>query len=385
MPDDRKSRYPGIYTSGKSTFQYKLRLPPNPESGKRPIETRGGYASAYEAHLARSARQVELGLGVNVAPSDLTVTQAIEQFLAGRRIRPNSRRAYAYHLRANITPTIGAIRIRDLTPAQVRAWQVALLKRRASSSVNKCRWLLSATLDQAQRDGVIARNVVAATDGVSVESEQATVWTVDEATAFLSVADRDPYAALWRLALVSMLRPSELTALRWQDVNLDAGVVNVAMTATLDEAGHWITGPAKTKASIAPVGISPLAVTQLRHLRDTQRLTERHRPDDWRHDLVFPNRNGQPLRWASITARLRRLCRQAGVTVLTPHELRHTGSDLLVKAGADPATLARALRHASPVTSLRVYTHARLADQQAAVTRLEAVLDVVSEDVAKEG
>lgn len=380
MPDKRTSRYPGIYPSGKANWQYKLRLPPDPDTGRRPIETRGGYPTDYAAHLARSARQTELGLGVNTAPSELTVTQAITQFLAGRQLRPNSRRIYAYHLTANITPHIGHIRIRDLTPAQVRAWQVKMLRSRASSSVSKCRWMLSATLTQAHRDGMLARNVVSFTDGVDVESEEATVWTMPQAKAFLAVSDRDEYAALWRLALMSMLRPSELTALRWKDVDLDAGIVRVEMTATLDEDNHWTTGPAKTKASIAPVGIPDVAVTQLRHLRDVQRMSHRHRPDGWRHDLVFPNRNGEPLRWVSISRRLRRLCRQAStpdlhVPDLSPHELRHTGSDLLVKAGADPATLARALRHASPTTSLRVYTHAKLADQQAAIARLETVLD----------
>ncbi len=91
MPEPRKSRYPGCYPSGKQSWQWKLRLPPDPTTGKRPIETRGGYATDYEAHLARSARQVQLGLGVNTAPSDLTVTQAVEQWIAGRSMKPNTR------------------------------------------------------------------------------------------------------------------------------------------------------------------------------------------------------------------------------------------------------------------------------------------------------
>jgi integrase len=381
MPDQRKSRYPGVYPSGRDTWQYKLRLPPDPETGKRPIETRGGYHTDYEAHLARSGRQVELGLGINTAPSDLTVTQAVAQYIAGRRMKPNSRLHYTGLLQRYITPHIGAIRAQDLTAARVRTWQTTLLasgsaagKPLSTSVVRKTQGLLWSAIEQLRSDGRLARNVVDRVERLEVPKPASAAWTNEQAARFLVVADQDEYAALWRLALLSLLRPGELLALRWQDVDLARRIVTVSQTVTRDDEGRWTVGPPKTAASAAEVGFTDETADQLRQLHDRQRLAARFRPDGWRHDLVFPNQRGRMMTHISLGSRLRVLCSRAGVPYLSPHGLRHSGADAMIRAGVDPTSLTRALRHERPEFSLRVYTRANLADQQAAVARLQDAL-----------
>lgn len=383
----RKSRYPGVYPSGKTTWLYKLRLPPDPVTGKRPTETRGGYATDYEAHLARSARLVELGQGVNTAPSDLTVTQAVEQYIEGRAMKPASRHLYGYLVRRFITPHIGSVRVRDLTPARVRAWLMMLQSTGredgqplSASTVANVRALLSSALRQAHLDGTIPRNVVQQTAGVPIPRHEVETWSLDEAHQFLAVSDEDDYAALWRLGLLALLRPGELVALRWDDVNLSSGVVTIRQTATRDERGTWTVGDPKTPASAAPVGVSAVTLQRLQDLRDIQRLSNRGRPDDWRHDLCFPNRHGRMMSHTTLSQRLMTLCRRAGVPELTPHKLRTTGATLLITTGTDPSTLMRSLRHTNAAFSIRTYTHARLQHQQDAVRQLEVALAGVRTD-----
>jgi integrase len=47
--------------------------------------------------------------------------------------------------------------------------------------------------------------------------------TPEQARAVLAAVESDPLRALWTLTLTTGLRQGELLALRWQDVDLDAG------------------------------------------------------------------------------------------------------------------------------------------------------------------
>lgn len=391
MPDQRKSRYPGCYPSGKAGWQYKIRLPPDPVTGVRHWETRGGFTTDYAAHQARSRRLVELGQGINTAPSGLTVTQAVEAYIAGRHMKPNSRYNYTKLLERYITPYIGTIPVADLTPARVRQWRETLAttgKRRGSgglaiSTINLTRGLLASAFHQLHRDGGIARNVVALVEGLPTDKHTPDTWNDDEIRRFLAISDTDEYAALWRLCLFSLLRPGEVIALRWDDIDLTARTVTIRQTLTRDVDGVAAVGRPKTRASAAAVGFSPETAGHLQRLQDTQRLTARTRPDGWRTDLVFPNRNGRMMpTHAQLNARLQKLCECAGVPRLSAHKLRHSGSSAMIRAGVDPTTLSRLLRHQRPDYSLRLYTHARLEHVQEAVSRLEDRISSGSKDEA---
>lgn len=56
-----------------------------------------------------------------------------------------------------------------------------------------------------------------------------TALTPEQARAVLAAVESDPLRALWTLMLTTGLRQGELLALRWQDVDLDAG--RLAVTA----------------------------------------------------------------------------------------------------------------------------------------------------------
>ncbi|WIA98042.1 site-specific integrase [Curtobacterium sp. MCBA15_004] len=50
-------------------------------------------------------------------------------------------------------------------------------------------------------------------------------------------------------------------------------------------------------------------------------------------------------------------CRAAGVTGVTPHDLRHHYASGLIRAGLDPVAVAKAMGHSSPSITLEVYAH----------------------------
>ena len=74
-------------------------------------------------------------------------------------------------------------------------------------------------------------------------------------------------------------------------------------------------------------------------------------------DLVCPSENGVMLDYSVILRGVKNLCREAGVTIVTPHELRHSCTELYMQLGeASMEDIRRLLHHKSAQTTQR-YIH----------------------------
>jgi integrase len=90
-------------------------------------------------------------------------------------------------------------------------------------------------------------------------------------------------------------------------------------------------------------------------------------------DLVFTTQTGKPLRnlnWRRDY--FDRAATEAGLSSLTPHELRHTAASLAVSAGANVKSVQRMLGHASAAMTLDVYAGLFGDDLDALAERLDA-------------
>ena len=72
--------------------------------------------------------------------------------------------------------------------------------------------------------------------------------------------------------------------------------------------------------------------------------------------FLFPVNGGAPMRPFSLTDRLRRLMRRAGIKGVQPvHGWRHATATLLIAGGADVKTTQSRLGHSSPLITLALY------------------------------
>lgn len=60
---------------------------------------------------------------------------------------------------------------------------------------------------------------------------------------------------------------------------------------------------------------------------------------------------------STVNVRLERLCKKAGITVVSTHALRHTHASLLIYAGVSMLSVSKRLGHANTSTTQNVYTH----------------------------
>ena len=97
---------------------------------------------------------------------------------------------------------------------------------------------LSAALDDAMAQGLVARNVARLVERPKVASREMATWTREQAGEFRAHVESDRLHALWLLTLCG-LRRSEVLGLRWDAVDFDAGTVAIVSGRVIvPGAGH---------------------------------------------------------------------------------------------------------------------------------------------------
>jgi integrase len=184
------------------------------------------------------------------------------------------------------------------------------------------------------------------------------VITVEQAQKILRCLRGRSLYPIIALALATGMRRGELLALRWSDVDLNAGRIQVERSLEQTKAGLRIKEP-KTKHGRRGIKVPPSVVTELRtHWMQQQQHRLKlglGRAGDG--DLVFPRRDGTLRSPNATSTEWRQLLAEFKLPAISLHALRHTHASQLIASGMDVLTISRRLGHASPTITLNVYGH----------------------------
>jgi integrase len=181
--------------------------------------------------------------------------------------------------------------------------------------------------------------------------------------------DNDRYFIAYR-----GLRRGEAVGLRWQDADLDAGVLRI--TQQIVQLG-WATevGEPKSHSGARTVTLDAGTVTVLRRWRATQDEERQTWGPAWQHTgLMFTREDGSQLHPDTVTTVFERLSRSAGLPPIRLHDLRHTAASLALAAGVPLKVVSEQLGHSSLAITADTYTSVLPAVAQAAA---EAVAGII--------
>lgn len=261
-------------------------------------------------------------------------------------------------------PHFGPWRLSDISRQSVQEW-VHLLsttppvgrgKPLAPASVQKAHQVLSKVLEAAVRDERLGLNPARGVDLPRIPDDEARFLTPDELLV-LEEAMPDAYKVLIPFLADTGLRIGEAAGLRWRDVDLTAGTVQVR-EVLVEVRGKAIFGPPKTSAGRRLVP----TLTE-----ETAERLPRGTPDGF----VFSGPRGGPLRPSLFRRRVWHLAidevEGLGTPTPTPHALRPTAVAHWIASGVEPYRLAKWAGHRSVATIYRVYGH--LLDNDATAER----------------
>jgi len=171
------------------------------------------------------------------------------------------------------------------------------------------------------------------------------------------------------IALHTGLRLGEICALRWEDVDLDDGIIHVNHTlARLNQHGKGKTKTAivmdapKSESSQRDVPMNPF----LRNLL-------RARQQSAVGVFVIEGRGGGSVEPRVLQYRFERLLERARLPHAGYHTLRHTFATRCAELNVDIMTISGLLGHSSIRTTEKTYIHSLLEQRFAAVHKLEGL------------
>jgi integrase len=255
-------------------------------------------------------------------------------------------------------PPFGAITLDRLRPSDIEALILALrAKGLSDSTVRQLYTILRAGLDGAVRDGLIARNPATVVTRPGVRRREAAHLDAGEVASFLKAAQESRYYPALALIAATGLRRGEALALRWEDVDLDAGVLRVCSTVMRIGKRLVITEPKSAKARRA-VPLSPAVVTLLRKHKTAQKAERLRAANQWTDSgLVFTTALGTVVEPHSLLRAARVAAQAAGVDGAGVHTLRHSVAVGWLESGVHIKAVADLLGHSSIAITGDVYGH----------------------------
>lgn len=294
----------------------------------------------------------------------------------GRRRRRDMFVRYRELLTLHAIPTLGARPLARVTPQDLQALYTRKLEEGlAPRTVGHLHRVLHRALADALRWGLVARNVCDAVKPPKVQAQEMRALSPIEVRQLLAAAAGDPLQALYVLAVTLGLRQGELLGLRWADIDLDAGRLQVRRSIARLNGQGWLEQEPKSARSRRSVALTPLAVESLRWHRQ-QQLERRLKTRAWEDNgFVFANEVGRPITPQNLTQRsFQPLLERAGLPRVRFHDLRHTAATLLLAEGVHPKVVQEMLGHSTVSLTLDVYSHVTPTLQSEAAKKMQAVL-----------
>jgi integrase len=324
--------------------------------------------------------------------------QTLEQYVAhwlkvktGQGLAAKTLERYRGLLEDHTLPTIGKVRLGDLTRGHVDALMAA---KRAEgkigpNSINKIRQTLTTVLFDAKRDKLVTDNAAADARKVADDHEEVGILDGEQAKRLLEIGQTHDDGAIWTVALCTAMRQAELVGLRWSDVDIaDCDQATVTVRHTIQRSptgGAWLVLPPKTKKSRRTLPLPAMACEALQRQAALQRAARVKAGPDWQPaldstgqpilNLVFTNTTGGPLMGNLITRRLRKALRDGGLpTNVHFHSLRHSTASLLQAKGVPARVAQDILGHTDVRTTENLYIHVGKVQHREAMTAITEAL-----------
>jgi integrase len=372
MPKDIKTRYQGVYARHRKSCRLenggdRCNCKPSfygvayDRAHHKPLRTRR-HPTVEAAKNARADLTAQLDRGEAPATRGLPLTDARERFVKaardgralnkrGRRYKPKAIDDIESSLKLHVEPTLGRRRITDIRRGDIQAiideMAPNLSGSRVRSVVNAIRSLYAWAQDRDLASHDPAQHVrLPAMDATPIDR----VASPAEFAVLLAALDTAD-AVAYGLAGYAMARAAQILRVRWRDIDLDVGLVELGV--------EWEA--AKYDASHRTVPLVPPMLSLLKRL-----YLEQGRPDG--EQLVCPPRYQSPsglMSTGGLAKRAKARWEAANLTGITLQESRHSAATWLDAAGVSPRVASVLMGHAVPerqdgaaAITLSRYTHA---------------------------
>lgn len=381
----RKQRDGSVVIMDRWVVNYR-----DPRTGKR---HQLFFDRKKDAEERRDGLVADYQVGTLSAPqrASLTVGEAVERWLANREgeirrrtlggyrasarlitgpvIRGTSKARARYSMsadkpaRAELLPTLGRVKIQDLTTGDIRAWHKSISAEVGLYSANRAKMFLNAALSMAAEDFNIRPPAMPRRIGRGRPKPKKAILEPEAIREVLAATQADPERGIYvAFPFLAGTRPGEQLGLLWPEVDFERNSIRICRTQ-IDQAE--LSESTKTAAGVRDIPMGPLLRQMLLEwrLRCPRLSGELYR--------VFPGLGrrqawpkpridaGGALEYHNFRSRIwRPFFIKNNLPYVTPHSARHSYISILQMQGIEVGLVAKIAGHANPNVTLGHYTQA---------------------------
>lgn len=378
----------GEYQRPNGTYEYRWRT----ESGKRQYV----YAPTLE-ELREKEQEIarDKSDGIRTDASNVTLNDVYDLWTKLKKgLKDNTFQNYKYMYEQFVYDDFGKKKVTTLKRSDVRRFYNLLAdeKHLKVASIDNVHTVLHQVLDIAVEDNYLRTNpsdnaLKELKQTHNFDGERRRALTVEEQRIFMDFLEHSEQYNHWKPVFTVMieagLRVGEVTGLRWEDIDLDEGFIDINHTLVYynhDKGGCYFgVNTPKTAAGrrVIPMTPSVKAAFVAERCRQMEEGIRCEAHVDGFTDFIFVNRYGMCQNQGTLNKALRRIMRDCNEElldqlnqkkikqkdlVLLPkfscHSLRHTCATRLCEAGINMKVIQDFLGHADISTTMNIYTDA---------------------------
>lgn len=393
--------------------------------GKRKSISKAGFRTKKEAEIAGAKAMAEYdNAGLKFEPTEISFADYLDFWMDNHvrvNLKYNTQGAYGRIIENHVKPSLGAYKLRALTPAVIQEFiNKKNMQGYTRSHMKGMLTLLSGALKYAVHPAQMIQTNPAAYVKLpkTVAAKKDTNRVIISVEDFNRMLERfekgNPFRYALMIGFYTGMRIGEVHALTWDDIDLEAGTIVVNKTAYKrgvnkdQNRSVWTLGSAKSAASHRKIKIGQALVRSLKEYRRVQaenRLNygefytqtyTRETVDEKGHtittiieleqgipvtlpraDLVMRKENGQYSSTDSFKYAARVIHYELGID-FNFHSLRHTHATMLIESGVSPKAVQARLGHDMIETTLQTYVHNTEAMEDEAVDVFESSVSTTS-------
>lgn len=382
LDKDRKVLRKGESQRKDGTYDYRW----TGKDGRRHSE----YAPTLEALRAKEEKLLrDKSDGIKVEAANITINDMFDLWCDLKRgLKDNTFQGYKYTYKTFVEPDFGKRRIQSLKKTEVRKFYNTLVDERGLkiNTVDSVHTVLHQVLDMAVDDNIVRVNPsdsalkeLKKSRGVDTEKKKAL--TVPEQKLFINYLkehrEYNHWYPIFCVMVSTGMRVGEITGLRWCDIDLEEGEIEVNHTLVYynhaENGCYFSINTPKTDAGKRIIPMLDVVKQAFIQERENQKFhdIECNVTVDGYTDFIFLNRHGNVQHQGTLNKALRRIIRDCNLEVLAKgesdpvmlprfscHNLRHTFTTRLCEAGVNIKVIQETLGHKDISTTLDIYAEA---------------------------
>lgn len=316
----------------------------------------------------------KIPISASNAPKEMTLSEFANYWL--QYLTPDlkvaTRYAYQSAFANHINRVFFDMKLSDITSEDVQLFTLSLtegvdLDRPLSpKTVRNIHGVLHKCLQAAHKLKLIEENPAKHTMLPKQNKPELIPMNNEQVIAFLDAIDGHPLEVLFKLALFTGMRISELIGLTWDCFNFDDGSIRIYRQLSYDRFKKKYTFASVKNNKPRTIYPARAVMGMMKQLYDKES----------NNNFVFCDSDKNPhYTYATVRRPFDKIVKQIGMPEFRFHDLRHTYAVISIKAGVDLKTLSAAMGHHSVAFTLDTYAFALTDMKQESARRMQSFLN----------